>query len=211
MQSEPVPVQLLGFFTNTYILGRFGWDLALDEDFRDPLGKNAVLHHKELGLSLFGRLNGWEQLRSDRMDRACGYGWVDSGESDFSRQSAAWYAARDMHLPHIEIQRAAMRNSQVVRMPELRSMSWRDTAPEYVESDIRELHRLPLFAQLYAARPETQELIVEPQDVQALLDQILAAQGPQRREIRARDRRRERDAPQEAPRQVHAQIVSLAA
>jgi hypothetical protein len=218
MQSEPVPVQLCGFFTNTYILGRCGWHIASDDNYRDPLARSAVLHHKELGLSLFGRFNGIEQYRRDRMERAFGFGAGSFREPEFRgnfvRQADAWYAARDEGLPHIEIHRAAMSNSHVIRMPDMQpTMSWRDTVPEYTEGRIDQLHRLPLFAQLYEARPETQELIVEPQDVQALLDQILAAQGPMRREIRARDKRRERDWPDDSTtsRQVHAQIISLAA
>jgi hypothetical protein len=84
-----------------------------------------------------------------------------------------------------------------------------DTDPIAVEVAEGELHRLPLFAELFANRPETQELIVEPEDVQQLLDKIVRLQAPGMREIRARDRKRKNSEP--AIKQVHAQIITLKA
>jgi hypothetical protein len=214
VQSEPVPVQLCGFFSNTYLLGREGWKLALDENYMDPYATRAVLHHERLELTLFGQLRGGNLLRTTRMDRGYGGGPNSAhfgNNSNFERQERAWYAAVHEDTPHIELQRAGGRSTHVLQMPSLKEMSWRDTQPEFSEvATSSELYRLPLFAELHAARPDTQELIVEPADVQCLLDQILAAQGPMRREIRTRDKRRDADgSAAAAPRQVHAQIVSL--
>ena len=216
VQSEPVPVQLCGFFSNTHILGRAGWNLASDENYQDPHSTRAVLHHEQMQLTLFGQLHGGEDLRRERMQwlyggsRPSSWGYSSEG-TNFERQANAWYAARHEGRPHFEMQRAGMRSSRVLQLPSLKDMRWRDTRPEFKEAlDTSELYRLPLFAELQAARPETQDLIVEPADVQCLLDQILAAQGPMRREMRARDKRRDADgSAAAAPRQVHAQIVSL--
>ena len=215
MQGEPVPVQLAGFFSNTRVLGQHGWNLALDETYADPYATRAVLHHEKLQLSLIGLLHGGQELRGRRMERGFGYGYTGDARmydgSNFDRQARAWYHAQDEDGPRIELQCAGMRHTHVLQLPDLKPLSWRDSRTEYVEvATQRELHRLPLFAELHAARPQTQELIVEPADVQTLLDQILATQGPMRREIRARDKRRDAEGgAAAAPRQVHAQIVSL--
>ena len=208
-QSEPLPVQMAGFFSNTYILGQHGWKLALDEDYRNPHSQNAVLYHQAMDLSLHGRVHGMKQMRLARAEHADIYRYIDPRSPSWESQSDVYMRARYDDTPHVDIQCAATRDRRVIRIPDLNRMSWRDTMPEVVEVDgPTELHRLPLFAQLLAPRPQTQELIVEPADVQSLLDQIMAAQGPMRREIRARDKRRDQPG-QDAPRQVHAQNVSL--
>lgn len=208
LQGEPIPVQMCGFFTNTYLLGAFGWELAMDDCYRDPYGEAVVLHHRKLGLSMFGRLHGSKELRHERMDRMM-RGPYRSGSTD-ETQRDAWYMASGDNRPHIEVQRVATERSHVVQLaPFSPSMAWRDTEPRFVEETAGNLYKLPLFAELYRAPAESQELIVEPADVQTLLDQILAAQGPMRREIRARDKRRDLDNGPPAARQVHAQIVSM--
>lgn len=209
MQSGPLPVHFAGFFSNTYILGRHGWKLALDEDYRHLYSQNAVLYHQEMDLSLHGRVHGMSEMRRARAEHADNYMHINPRSPSWENQSELYMRAKYDDTPHIDIQCAASRDRRVIRMPDLGRMSWRDTMPEVVQVDgPSELHRLPLFAQLLAPRPQTQELIVEPADVQSLLDQIMAAQGPMRREIRARDKRRDQLG-QDAPRQVHAQIVSL--
>lgn len=209
-QSEPIPVNFAGFYSNTLLLGQMGWNLALDEHggYRDPFGgrARAVLHHKQLALSMVGELYGVDKLhrgRQDMFERGSMFPGSHEQRDGFER-------ACFKDGPRIEIRSAGSRGHVIIQMMEpLRAMSWRETDPQFTTVDTRrELHELPLFAELFKAQPASQELIVEPQDVQALLDQILAVQGPQRRAIRARDRQRE-DAGASAPRQVHAQIVSL--
>jgi hypothetical protein len=57
----------------------------------------------------------------------------------------------------------------------------------------------------------TEEIIVEPQDVAAMLEQIRRMQSPEMTEIRQRERQRERQH-EAGPREVfHAQILSFAA
>lgn len=208
-QSEPLPVQMAGFFSNTYILGQHGWKLALDEDYHNPFSQNAVLYHQKMDLSLHGQVHGLREMRLERAEHAYNYTHIDPRSTSWESQSELYMRAKYDDRPHIDIQCAGMHDRRTIRIPNLDRMSWRGTATELVEVDCTtELHQLPLFTQLLAPRPETKELIVAPGDVQSLLDQIMAAQGPMRREIRARDKRRDQPG-QDAPRQVHAQIVSL--
>jgi len=81
----------------------------------------------------------------------------------------------------IEIQYVASVGNFHIRYMEMNLAKYKlvDTEPMAVEVTEGELHRMPLFAELFMRRPETQELIVEPQDVQQLLDQILNMQSPQ--------------------------------
>jgi hypothetical protein len=117
----------------------------------------------------------------------------------------------DDPVGYIEIEHIATVGNFHVRAVslDLRSHKRIDTDPLAVEVNEGELHRLPLFAELFANRPETQELIVEPEDVQQLLDKIVRLQAPGMREIRARDRKRE--GTEAANKQVHAQIITLKA
>lgn len=80
--------------------------------------------------------------------------------------------------------------------------------PKYFEIACKRIEQAVAQGQLFAPVPEAQELIVDPQDVQAMLDQILKVQAPIRKEIRERDRRRDRAI---EARQVHAQIITLKA
>jgi hypothetical protein len=210
LQSEPLPVIFTGFYSNTHELGRWGWRLALDEGFRrdDPFhrARNALLHHDKLGVTLVGDLYGEDDLLRGRREYHHPY-----GGSGYRENEESFHRRRYEDGPRIEIRSAGKVGQMPIMMAPsgLNALSWRST--ESTHTDIahpRELHELPLFAQLY---PDTQELIVEPQSVQALLDQILAQQGPMRKEIRARDARRDRASGAKEARQVHAQIVSLAA
>ncbi|MDQ1817214.1 hypothetical protein RBA41_28310 [Massilia sp. CCM 9210] len=212
MQSEDIPVRFQGFFSNTACLGDVGWKLALDEagareDMRMARGRRqtAFFHHAGLALTLVGDLIGADALHRDRhacMSRGRRYGHT------FNDQESAFREAEYRDQPRIEIRSGGSKGQVPVHTiggtTPFAGMSWRDTSPRVVNVNHSELHSLPLFAELDRARPETQELIVEPQSVQMLMDQILAAQGAMRKEIRVRDRQRDVRA-----RQVHAQIVSL--
>lgn len=127
--------------------------------------------------------------------------------------SATQMLQRMEREPHAAIEIKAVRSRgdfHIVQIPEMKAMQWRDTIPlvEYNVTE-RELHDLPLFAELYGPKAGAQELIIAPEDVQMVLDKILSAQAPGMKEIRARDSRRERDEPE--TKKVHAQIISLAA
>ena len=85
-----------------------------------------------------------------------------------------------------------------------------DARPQYI-AERKSIKDFDIFATPLA---RTEEIIVEPQDVMAMLEQIKKMQAPGQAEIRQRDRARDRSGyydlePQ--PRQVfHAQILSIA-
>lgn len=80
-----------------------------------------------------------------------------------------------------------------------------DARPQIVT--VRSIDDMNIFA---APLARTEEIIVDPQDVMAMLEQIKRMQAPGQADIRKRDGRRELDE-QPGPRQVfHAQILSLA-
>lgn len=83
-----------------------------------------------------------------------------------------------------------------------------DALPQHGELklDRREMDIENIFATPLA---RTEEIIVEPQDVASMLEQIRRMQSPEMAEIRKREQRRARD--EAGPREViHAQILSFA-
>jgi hypothetical protein len=182
----PIPVRWAGFESDTYTLGRAGWQIALNESL-NTMELQLVMHHSHFGLSAVGRMRDSYAIRELMM----GYG-------DMSR------------LPPFIIQACMAKDGRVQVMEPLNLADFHrvETVP-MIREWVGRFEDMPMFAELFAPIPEAQELIVDPSDVQAMLDLILKAQAPIRKEIRQRDARRERDA--EPMRQVHAQIISLKA
>lgn len=178
----------MGWESDTYTLSRHGWDMATNNGYlNDTL--EVILHNRQLGVVAGGELHGYRDLAHSLHDRSRYVG--------------------DM-LKHavINMRYLQHKNHLVVRSTEepFVNMSWVDMRPShtFVSREYR-VDEIGLFKQL--ATPVEQELIVDPECVQSMLDQILKLQGPMRKEIRARDQCRDRDEPQ--TRQVHAQIISL--
>jgi hypothetical protein len=180
--NEPVRIDFAGFASDTYRLGRCGWQFALGDidrsDYhygsRTPFG----LHHKVLDITAYGYL----RHRSGYHRDGEAIGIVD----------------------RLSVTKTMFFNVA----PGMMAMSLRETIPELADRVYAHEHSigLPVFSKLHE-RPEVQELIVEPMDVQRMLDLILQTQAPERQAMRQREARR--DGVQ--ARQVHAQIVSLAA
>ena len=186
-QGHPIRVEWMGWSSDTYKLSRMGWEMATHEDYmRDSM--EVVFHHRQSGVMAKGGLRGYRGLHGSMM-RDLRYNGGDGIDISF------------MQFINNTIFKA-------ISEP-MTSMQWVDMEPVDSFMDMREWRpsELSLFRKL--ATPIEQELIVDPEDVQSMLDQILKVQGGMRKEIRARDRKRERDAPEE--RQIHAQIISLKA
>lgn len=85
-----------------------------------------------------------------------------------------------------------------------------DAKPQYTNEQIRVLDVASLFA---TPLVRTEEIIVDPQDVSTMLEQIRKMQAPEMAEIRKREQRRDRrDEVNPGQREVfHAQILSFAA
>lgn len=182
-QGSPIPVHWAGWESNTYQLGRCGWKVAHEVDHY-RLKDRFMFHHPGYGVTALGEMR--EPMRSRHNQYKQNH--------DVSPISIVRMASKgDFHV------RMEMRGFEAFHRI--------DTETSVIKSSIHELHALPMFASLFDPRPETQELIVEPQDVQQLLDQILKMQSPSMKDIRARDRKRD----QPERKQFHAQIISLAA
>jgi hypothetical protein len=186
-QNLPVPVVWSGFESDTYRLGRAGWQVAIEEE-QMRMELRLMMHHPNFGLTAYGIMRDSFALRDMSIGR---------------------FASVD-RLPPFVIQMVRAKDHRVVMHEPLNLADFRrvETVPTVTSWEGR-MEDFPLFAELFAPIPEAQELIVDPQDVQAMLDQILKVQAPMRKEIRERDRRR--DGREAEMRQVHAQIITLKA
>ena len=84
-----------------------------------------------------------------------------------------------------------------------------DAMPQFVNSEIKCIEDLGIFM---APLVRTEEIIVAPADVSAMLEQIREMQSPEQAEIRARERSRSdvgRIPGSRPAQQFHAQIISL--
>lgn len=180
-QNTPMPVHWAGWESNTYKLGACGWEIAIEEVLYN-MSLELMMYHPKFGVVARGRCRDCTPYRAERARAGfCG------GPP-----------------PYFEINAAAHRDGRVMMFPptDLSAFDLVDTRPTVTHWEGHP-YELPLFSKLFAPKPDTQELIIDPQDVQAMLDQIMKVQAPIRREIQDRDNKRER--------RVHAEIVSLAA
>ena len=195
MQSRPIKVHFAGWESDTYCLGRAGWKMAHEADPRWRHDR-FMFHHERAALTATGMLKDPYRYR------------------DIANRP---YIPEDHDEGCIVIEHMASVGRFPVQMVDwnFRLSGYRlaDTDPVMRQGTQAELHSMPLFAELFTNRPETQELIVEPEDVQQLLDKIVRLQAPGMREIRARDRKRESQEERGAAvnKQVHAQIITLKA
>jgi hypothetical protein len=124
-----------------------------------------------------------------------------------------------MHLVHqrdqpldFVVQHAASQMHINIAMMGMPSFQPVDAFPQMINHEIRSLDDLAMFATPLA---RTQEIIVDPHDVQALLERIKELQLPEQERIRERRRlteAREGSTLDHRPRQVfHAQVLSIAA
>lgn len=81
-----------------------------------------------------------------------------------------------------------------------------DAAPQVTSEAPKSVEDLGIFA---TPMVRTEEIIVEPADVSAMLEQIRKMQSPEQKEIRARERSRERTADPVDRQVFHAQILSF--
>ncbi|QBQ99239.1 hypothetical protein [Paraburkholderia pallida] len=84
-----------------------------------------------------------------------------------------------------------------------------DAMPQFISTERKSIDDFGIFATPLA---RTEEIIVDPHDVMALLDRIKDLQRPEQAAIRERNRSRERRLDEPGQRtQFHAQILSIAA
>jgi hypothetical protein len=184
--NPPCPVYFAGWETTTVALGRSGWKISLEDDiYREE--KRLLLYHPASNLKMLAISK--EYYRYMERDRF----------NDFRDKYEQRWNGPDFTV----IQAASdimFRVSDPGLMPTFNA--WADTRPTMMEFSMHEmrLSELPLFTAL--EKPPAKELIVEPQEVATLLEQIIRLQSPAQASIRAKQR-------QERVPTMHATILSF--
>jgi hypothetical protein len=172
-----------GFEANTYALQQAGWSLAAEQDYEYRRLRLAFQHRD------------WQL-----------YAISDYAELDFFN---AHHAQNDL-WPPIVVRRFVSQIQVERRIDALTMFHPIDAQPQFISREIRNIEDFGIFV---VPLTRTEEIIVEPQDVASMLEQIKRIQAPEQAAIRARDRLR---ASREGlrsdawPRQrVHAQVISI--
>lgn len=163
--SPPCEVRFAGWVSDTYTLGRCGWNIAMHENCGHGV-MEMMLHHRELKISGFATIDG--DFHSMQ--------WRHEGAGGRLPTFTVRHLTADLRVNH----RAHLDN-----------FSWADTEPSMMMLEEFAIHTLPLFAEL--EKPRAEELIVEPADVSMLLEQIKRMQAPGQKRIRDNERRADRN------------------
>lgn len=183
-------VRFAGFTSDTYTLGQHGWNISVEENI-EFARYQMMLHHE--GANVIMHAEGREHPMREHQARMTG--WYGHG---FSRD--------EFEGPDFNVIQVFVRNPNLKvyhSMPVFHE--WSETRPTAMNFDPASYNPFdfPIFMKKNVVLPVKEELIVEPQDVMQLLEQIKRLQEPEQAAIRQRQRRRE-----ETP-VVHAQIISL--
>lgn len=178
-------VRFAGWESDTFRLGRSGWDISVEESFEDRKFNMLLYHH---GSQIKMLAEAREHPMKERYSRLHSHYSQNFGDRDG---------------PMFNVVRAWAGEAFIRLTGFLNFSGWSDTSPTIVHAETeRDVMSLPIFTQREA--PKAEELIVEPQDVMQLLDQIKRMQSPEQAAIRANNRRTT------AP-TAHATILSFAA
>jgi len=164
-----------GWESDSVRLGSHGWSMSLEND--DMRGeKRLLLYHKESQLKMLAVSRGYDRyMQNDRFRD------MYHGGKKYS----------DWNGPTFHVIRAAtefiFRSESVSALPKF--CDWADTRPMMIEMSEYKLSETPLFLAL--AKPVAQEIIVEPQEVADLLEQIMKMQSPEQARIRKQRRQTE--------------------
>lgn len=95
----------------------------------------------------------------------------------------------------------------IVPRIDFRSFDAIDATPQYQSMQTQSIEDFKIFRPL----DKTKDIIVDPKDVNALMELILKAQDPKQKEIRHRDRKKEdyERMQAEPSKFIHAQLISL--
>lgn len=182
--SEPCQVLFAGWESTTTRLQQAGWQLSAEQDF-NRMSIRLALKFEPARLFMVAECQDWDYMRYARSP------YRDGHPPTFQIR----HAASDMHIQLMES-----------------SFDFRpfDAKPQFTSAERKSIKDFGIFAPCLA---RTEEIIVEPQTVAALLDEIRKLQAPELAEIRKRnaDRDRRNSTEPMAQQRFHAQIVSLAA
>lgn len=195
--SAPHRVRFAGFVATTPQLQQMGWQLSAEQDFmRDAI--RLALRHEDLQLVAITTAISFYQMA------------MRNHPSPSHR-----IISQENHLT-FDIVRMGPMNSTYVewRNSDLRPgvFSPIDAKTQFIDSRISKFEDLVIFA---PALVETQEIIVDENEVSSILAKLVEAQRPEQERIRARQRLRESreglELGAEPRRNFHAQILSIAA
>jgi len=184
--SLPHRVHFCGWVATLPALQQAGWEISAEQDFHRH-GVRLALRHQDL------RLRAITQTVECHFYEMAGapYG-LGRGPRELDFQIA--YMASDLRIQ---------------TMDNLSAFRPIDAYPQLVTTEIKSIDDFGIFATPLA---RTEEIIVDPHDVMALLDRIKDLQRPEQAAIRERNRGRERRLDEPVQRQqFHAQILSIAA
>lgn len=189
--STPIRVVMLGFESDTLKLQHAGWELSVHEDFHYHAICLAMRHRT---LRLYGI--------SRRVNLEHYY--------DFQQRA-------DM-IRHLvfDIQGVAP-EIRTIEAPKVDFAQFKpiDAVPMWTEQEIKCISDFNIFRTIEASK----EIIVEPQTVSEMLNEILKSQAPKQKELREELRKkRRRESVEFLPlesvkpaEELHAQIISLVA
>jgi hypothetical protein len=188
--SEPAVVWWAGFRSDTLRLQQAGWEIAAEEDVAYNCIR-LILRHQNM--RLYALTNEVEyNYRALMVDPGC------RSALEFNVVAAA---------PKFEVHRFAG-----IGPVEFENFRQIDAQPQVAQNvEIKSLDDFRIFA---TPLTRTEEIIVEPRTVSAMLEQIRKMQVPEQERIRQKERlaaRRAGESVDAGPRQqFHAQIISLA-
>ena len=189
LKSRPCKVIFAGWESTTSRLQSAGWQLAMEHSW----------HHDRVRLAMQYRDGGMQMI----------------AEADYHMISMHVDAARHCYggdlrdgLPVFVVRHVA--NAIHVRVVDMDSFSFSPIDARMqmrtMDREIRPMDEFEIFA---TPLVKAQEIIVDPNSVAELMDQIKQLQAPELAMIRERQRRTERGEPIQQTR-YHAQIISLA-
>jgi hypothetical protein len=196
--STPHRVFWAGFETTTARMQQAGWKLSAHQDVMQ-MGVRLAFRHDELDMSAITNMIDYFKL------------------AQLSAARGGWAADQDIGRLKFDIVRMTSGRMMVetYRDPHDSGTMWKaiDGKPQFCSRMYQSLEEFAVFAEVPLTR--TQELIVDPNDVQELMSRIIDLQKPEQQRIRDKQRLRESREGLEldaGPKQVfHAQILSIAA
>jgi hypothetical protein len=182
--SPPCKVFFAGWESTTTRLQQLGWSLSAEQDQM----------RRRLRLALrFEPCKLYMMSEATEYDIYQAYG--PGGMHGYSR------------LPEFHVRDCAS-NFHIQMMGDLSLFRPIDATPQYIRSEIKSIEDFNLFA---TPLVRTQEIIVEPETVSSLMEQIRKLQVTDLEAIRKRRSRQEGSSAPMPAHQFHAQILSLAA
>ena len=184
--SQAHPVCWAGFQSDTRTLQQNGWEFSAHQDMADH-SFGLMLRHQALGIHAATNLIHYGHMEMKHRDARLAF-------------YIQWLTDKSINFQHVQPPQWVDECSPV------------DMQPQVIH-EMKNIDDLNLFAGVSLAR--TKQLIVDPDDVSAMMARILEVQDPARQERfkkMAAEARQEGSPNKASPRQTfHAQIVSIAA